>query len=124
MGKGTAQISVCADFREYQTASKTVVMTVEDNGDGDISTDPVDDPETKKYSVSLTPEEEGHALLTTNKQEAKEGEPVMITATASDGYKLKGITVMDENETVLKTKEAAESTNSPCRPPTSPSRRL
>ena len=104
VGEGTAQISVCADFREYQTASKTVVMTVEGKADGEITTDPVDGPDTEMYSVSLTPEEEGHALLTANKKEAKEGDPVMITATASSGYKLQGIKVTDEKEEVIKTK--------------------
>ncbi len=100
VGEGNAQISVCADFREYTGASKTVNISVS----GTKADDDPEDPEDVKYSVNLTPEEEGHALLTSNKKEAKEGEPVMITATASSSYKLMGITVKDEEGNSVKTK--------------------
>lgn len=56
------------------------------------------------YSIELASPEDCHAILSGDKSAAAEGEVIMIRATASNGYRLNGILVTDEQEKTIPTK--------------------
>ncbi len=107
VGAGTCQISVCADFREYNGASKTVNLTV-------VSSDPVTptDPDTPSnpdtpvtptdpdtpvtpaaHKITVEDLSEEGCTLTADKTTASKGDTVALTAETADGYTFEGVTV-------------------------------
>ncbi|MGI6205205.1 MAG: S-layer homology domain-containing protein [Anaerovoracaceae bacterium] len=86
VGAGKCQISVCATFREYKSASKTINLTVKGTDSGDSS-------ESTAYGITLQKPSIDGCSVTSDKTTAAEGDTVTITATAAEGYTVDKVTV-------------------------------